>query len=164
MASGRPRKRGPIQVLNRTSSFLIVTLIFSLFSASVALSEVQTRIRVIGASNTNIPVPTPIDPYLRDIYRDLGALFSFNSYRLLQDMNLRLAGNRPVDVIVHPGRSLEITLIGEHRNLIELRIRVKREGSSILITHVRLGSGRTILIGGPRHGEATLIFAISGRF
>ena len=79
-------------------------------------------------------------------------------------MNLRLAGNRPVDVIVHPGRSLEITLIGEHRNLIELRIRVKREGSSILITHVRLGSGRTILIGGPRHGEATLIFAISGRF
>ena len=59
---------------------------------------------------------------------------------------------------------MEITLVGEYRNLVELRIRVKREGSSILITHVRLASGRTILIGGPRHGEGTIIFAISGRF
>jgi hypothetical protein len=79
-------------------------------------------------------------------------------------MNLHLIDKQPVDIVVHPGRSFEVTLVNQYRNLVELRIRVKREGASILVTHVRLASGRTILIGGPRHGEGTLIFAISGRF
>ena len=131
----------------------------------MAFSEVQIRVRIIEASNVRSGVdPSFVDPALTDVYRELGSLFSFTSYRLLKDINLNLAGNRSVDVIVHPGRSVEITLVGEYKNLVELRIRVKREGSSILITHVRLASGRTILIGGPRHGEGTIIFAISARF
>lgn len=101
---------------------------------------------------------------LRDVHGQLGSLFSFTSYRLLRDINLGLVGNRPVEVPVHPGRSIEVTLIGEYKNLVELRIRIKREGVSVLNTHVRLTSGRTILIGGPRHGEGTMIFAISARF
>ena len=131
----------------------------------MAFSEVQTRVRVIGAANvSNVRFRSPVDPSLLDIYGELRALFSFNSYRVLQDMNLHLIDKQPVDIIVHPGRSFEVTLVGEYKNLVELRIRVKKEGASILVTHVRLASGRTILIGGPRHGEGTLIFAISGRF
>jgi hypothetical protein len=151
--------------LKRTTSLLSVALILFLLSASAAFSEAPIRVRIIQASSVRSgDDPLFVDRALRDIYRELGTLFSFNSYRLLQDINLNLTGNRSVDVIVHPGRSMEITLVGEFRNLVELRIRVKREGSSILITHVRLASGRTILIGGPRHGEGTIIFAVSGRF
>ena len=151
--------------MKRTTSFPFVALILLLLSASAAFSEVPIRVRIIQASNVRSDLePSFVDRSLKDIYRELGTLFSFSSYRLLQDINLNLTGNRSVDVIVHPGRSMEITLVGEYRNLVELRIRVKREGSSILITHVRLASGRTILIGGPRHGEDTIIFAISGRY
>ena len=125
----------------------------------------ETRVRVIGAANVaNVRFRSPVDPSLLDIYGDLRSLFNFNSYRVLQDMNLHLIDKQPVDIVVHPGRSFEVTLVNQYRNLVELRIRVKREGASILVTHVRLASGRTILIGGPRHGEGTLIFAISGRF
>jgi hypothetical protein len=151
--------------LKRTASLPFFALILFLLSASVAFSEVPIRVRAIQASNVrSAPDPLLVDRALKDIYRELGTLFSFNSYRLLQEINLNLTGNRSVEVIVHPGRSMEITLVGEYRNLVELRIKVKREGSSILITHVRLASGRTILIGGPRHGEGVIIFAISGRF
>ena len=151
--------------MKRTASLPFFALILFLLSASVAFSEVPIRVRAIQASNVRSDLePSIVDRSLKDIYRELGTLFSFSTYRLLQDINLNLTGNRSVDVIVHPGRSLEITLVGEYRNLVELRIRVKREGSSILITHVRLASGRTILIGGPRHGEDTIIFAISGRY
>jgi hypothetical protein len=151
--------------LKRTTSLPFLVFILLLLSASVAFSEVPIRVRIIQASSVRPGAdPAFVDRPLKDIYRELGTLFNFNSYRLLQDVNLNLTGNRSVDIIVHPGRSMEITLVGEYRNLVELRIRVKREGSSILVTHVRLSSGRTILIGGPRHGEGTIIFAISGRF
>lgn len=126
----------------------------------MAFAQVETRVRIVEASNVGILV----DPALTDVHSQLGSLFNFTSYRLLKDIHLSLVGNRPVDIFVHPGRSMEITLVGEYRNLVELRIRVKRDGLPILNTHVRLSRGRTILIGGPRHGEGTIIFAVSARF
>jgi hypothetical protein len=150
--------------LKRFSSFSLFVIMMVLSWSAMASAQVQTRIRIIGASNVRSNAPVIfVDPALKDVYRDLGTLFSFNSYRLLQDINLNLTGNRPVDVVVHPGRSLEIALVGEYKNLIELRIRIKRDGATILDTHVRLHAGRTLLIGGPKHGEGTLIFAISAR-
>ena len=146
--------------MKRVSSFSFLALILFLLSSSVAFAQVQARIRIIEASNEG----SSVDPTLRDVHGQLGSLFSFTSYRLLRDLNLGLIGNRPVEVSVHPGRSVEVTLIGEYKNLVELRIRVKREGAFVLNTHVRLTSGRTILIGGPRHGEGTIIFGISARF
>ena len=146
--------------MKRVSSFSFLALILFLLSSSVAFAQVQARIRIIEASNEG----SSVDPTLRDVHGQLGSLFSFTSYRLLRDLNLGLIGNRPVEVSVHPGRSVEVTLIGEYKNLVELRIRVKREGAFVLNTHVRLISGRTILIGGPRHGEGTIIFGISARF
>jgi hypothetical protein len=150
--------------LKRISSLSFWAIIFVLSWSAMASAQVQTRIRIIGASNVRSNAPVIfVDPALKDVYRDLGTLFSFNSYRLLQDVSLNLTGNQPTDLVVHPGRSLEITLVGKYQNHVELRIRIKRDGATILNTQVRLHSGRTILIGGPRHGEGTLIFAISAR-
>ena len=146
--------------MKRISSLSFFAVILLLLSSSVTFAQVQARVRIIEASNEGFAV----DPILRDVHSQLGSLFSFTSYRLLKDANLGLVGNRPVEVPVRPGKSVEVTLIGEYKNLVELRIRIKREGVSVLSTHVRLTSERTILIGGPRQGEGTLIFAISARF
>ena len=146
--------------MNRIFSVSTFALFLFLFSASAALSQVQTRVRIIEASNLG----SLIDPSLQDVHGELGSLFNFTSYRLLRDLNLSLLGNRPVEVPVHEGRSMEITLVGEYKNTIELKIKIKREGSPVLNTHVRLSPGRTILIGGPRHGAGVIILAISARF
>ena len=147
--------------MKRISALAILPLVLILFYASGASAGAQVRIRVIEASN----IGSGVDPNLTGIHNQLGSLFNFNSYRLLRDVNLSLTGNRPVDLAAHPGRSLEVTLVGEYKNLIELRIRVKREGASILDTSVRLSSRRRVIfIGGPRHGEGALIFAISALF
>ncbi len=131
-----------------------------LFSSPAAFAEVQARVRIIKATNEG----TSVDPVLADVHGQLGTLFSFTSYRLVHEINVGLVGNRPVEVPVHSGRSVEVTLIGQYRNFVELRIRVKREGAMVLNTHVRLLSGRTILIGGPSRAESSIIFAISARF
>jgi hypothetical protein len=142
-----------------THYFIFILILFFLFS-SMALAQVQTRIRVIQASNAG----STIDPSLRDVHSELGSLFNFTSYRLLMDETLSLSPNRPVSIPVHKGRSIEITLIGQHRDYAKMKVTIKQEGTEILNTQVRLSSGRTFLIGGPKHGEGVIILALSARF
>jgi hypothetical protein len=59
---------------------------------------------------------------------------------------------------------MEVTLVGQHRDNAQIRIRVIREGVDILNTQVRLSTGRTVLVGGPRRGEGVIIFAVSAHF
>jgi hypothetical protein len=143
--------------MRRIASLFIFALILSLFSTSVVLAQVQTRVRVIEASN----VGSSIDSSLRDVHGQLGSLFSFSSYRLLKDENVTLSLNQPISIPVHQGRSIEVTLIKQQRDTAEVRVKIKREGTDILNTQVRLSPGRTVSIGGPKHGEGTLLIVLS---
>jgi hypothetical protein len=156
----RRTRDGVTCLMKRKASFFILALILSLFFASTALAQVQTRIRVIQASN----VGSNIDPSLRDIHGQLGSLFNFTAYRLLKDETLSLSLNRPIEIPAHTGISLEITLVGQRKDMAEFRVMIKRERTDILNTQVRLSPGRTVLIGGPRRGEGVVIFAVSARF
>ncbi len=147
--------------MKRIGFLLAASFVLSFFSISTASAQVQVRIRVILASN----VGQTIDPSLSDVHKELGSLFNFTSYRLLRDEPMNLVPNRTVTVQGRrPGRFMEVTLVGSHRDNAQLRIRVIREGVDILNTQVRLSSGRTVLIGGPRYGEGVVIFAVSSRF
>jgi hypothetical protein len=142
-------------------SLIIFFSILPFFFTSVAFGQVHTRLRVIRASN----VGQGFDPSLRDVHNELGSLFSFTSYRLLRDETLNLALNQPVSISAHEGRIIiETSLVGLHRGVAELRIRVVREAKEILNTQVRLFPGRTVLIGGPRVRDGVIIYAVSARF
>ena len=141
--------------------FLFLLFILCFVSTSTALADVQVRLRVIGASNDG----QSIDPSLKDIYKELGSLFSFTSYRLFRDENLTLSPNQPVSISTRRGRLIEVTLISLHRDIAELRIRVAQEEKEILNTQVRLSPGRTVLIGGgPRQREGIIIYALYAHF
>ncbi len=135
----------------------IFTLILSVLSISTALAQVQTRIRIIEASN----VGSNIDSSLRDVTGQISSLFSFSSYRLLKEETVTLQKDQPVSIPVHPGRSLELTLIKQRGEGAEVRVKIKREGSDVLNTQVRLTPGRTVSIGGPKHREGTILIALA---
>jgi len=158
LAFRRPR-RGNISLMKKIIS-LTTCFFILLIPISVAFAQVPTRVRVIEASN----VGSIIDPSLKDVQSDLKSLSNFTSYRLLKDENMSLSPNRPIDVPVHKGRSLEITLVGQRKDIAECRVKIKSEGTDILNTQVRLSSGRTVLIVGPKHGEGVAIIALSARF
>ena len=146
--------------MKKTISLITLALILSLPLSVTALAQVQARIRIIQASNAG----TTVDASLTDVYRDLGSLFSFTSYRLMRDLDLNLVGNKPQSIPIHGDRSLEVTLVGEYRKMAELRLRILRGGTTVLNTQVRLALGRTVIVGGPKHGDGVAIFAISARF
>jgi hypothetical protein len=127
---------------------------------SRAFAQVQTRIRTIEASN----VGSLVDPSLRDVHDQLGSLFNFTSYRLLRDESVSLAPNKPYEISAHREVSLEITLVSQKKNTAEYRVRIRREKSEILNTQVRISPGRTVLVGGPKHGQGIVILALSARF
>jgi hypothetical protein len=136
------------------------SLLFILFT-SVVFAQVQTQLRVIRASN----VGQGVDPTLKELHNELKTLFNFTSYRLLRDENLNLSLNQPISISAREGKIImEITLVGLHRNVAELRIRVNREGTEKLNTQVRLSPGRTVLIGGPKVRDGVIIYAFYARF
>jgi hypothetical protein len=145
----------------RRTFLLFLFFILCFVWTSTALAQVQVRLRVIGASNDG----QTIDPSLKDIYKELGSLFSFTSYRLFRDENLTLSPNQPVSISTRRGRLIEVTLVGMQKDVAELRIRVVREEKEILNTQVRLSPGRTVLIGGgPRQREGIIIYALYAHF
>ena len=158
MALRRPGNK--VLHLIRRTFIPILILILILCIPLITSAQVQVRLRVIQASN----VGTTIDPSLRDLHKELGSLFSFTSYRLIRDQILSLSPNQPASVPVHQERSIEITQVASQRNIIELKVRIKRDGTDILNTQVRLSPGRTVLIGGPKHGEGVVILGLSANF
>jgi hypothetical protein len=159
----RRTREGSNPFVRRLPLFLIlVILFFSLFYSPPAYAQVQVRLRAIHASNAG----SSVDPSLGDLYKELGSLFSFTSYRLMREETLNLYLNRSVSILAREGRIiLEVTLVGLHKNMAELRLRVVREGTEILNTQVRLSPGRTILVGGPKHLRGgVVIYALYARF
>jgi hypothetical protein len=116
--------------------------------------------RAIRASN----VGQSIDPTLKDVYTELRSLFSFTSYRLLRENSFNLSLNQPVSISPRPELFSELTLVGHHETLVELRVKVVRKGREILNTQVRLSPGRIVLIGGPKLREGVIIYALSTSF
>ncbi len=152
---------GSIAVMKRVVALIaFFSLLFILFT-SVAFAQVQTQLRVIRASN----VGQGVDPSLKELHNELKTLFNFTSYRLLRDENLSLSLNQPVSISAREGKIImQITLVGLHKNVAELRIRVTREGTETLNTQVRLSPGRTVLIGGSKVREGVIIYAFYAHF
>jgi hypothetical protein len=148
--------------MRRIGLLLIVLFIFSFLSLSAASAQVQVRIRGIHASDAG----SGVDPSLRDLHKDLGSLFSFNSYRLMRDETLNLSLNQPASISSRDGTIiLETTLVGLHKGFAEVRIKVVRDKNEILNTQVRLFPGRTVLVGGPRHTRGgVVIYALHANF
>jgi hypothetical protein len=149
-----------IQIMKRVFPILLFILTFFLLSVSLSYAQVQVRLRVFEASN----VGTGIDSSLRDMRDQFKPLVDFSSYRLLKEETHTLYPNRPLLSPAHPGRTIELTLISQHKNVADVQVKIKREQMDILNTRVRLSQGRTVSIGGPKHGEGVIIIALSGQF
>jgi hypothetical protein len=146
-------------MMKRVVAVFSSILVMLLLSETLAWTQVQTRIRIIEASN----VGSRIDPSLGDVHDQLGSLFSFTSYKLLRDDNLTLSLNRPVEIFAHKEVILEVTLMRQQGDSAEFRVKIRREVKEILNTQVRLSPGRTVLIGGPKHGDGIIILALSAK-
>ncbi len=140
--------------------FLFILVFLFLGVPPLTYAQVQTRLRIFEASN----VGTGIDSSLRDMGDQFKSLLSFSSYRLLKEETVVLRPAQPAIIPLHAGRSMELLLTGQNRNVAEVRVKIKREQTDVLDTKVRLSPGRTVSIGGPKHGQGVIIITLSAQF
>jgi hypothetical protein len=144
----------------RTTSLILILMIPLFLLPSFSYAQVQTRLKVFEASN----VGGGIDSSSKEMRDQFKSLFNFSSYRLLKEETVTLRSNQPASVSVPPGKTIELTLTGQQRNVAEVIVKVKEERTDVLNTKVRLSPGRTVSIGGPKYGEGVIIITLSAQF
>ena len=114
-------------------------------------------VRAIAASSAG----QRIDPRLRDIRGQLGTLFRYTSYDVISEVKQRVSFRQAVHMNLRNGRRLTITPFAFEQGMIQMSLKIMEGNRATFNTNLRLANQGTLLIGGPRHGEGVLIFAIS---
>jgi hypothetical protein len=153
------KKEGGDEV-KKSISWVLFSMFCMLTFASFALGEeVGVEIRVILASHQ----AKGIDARLQDIQKNLGTLFNYSSYQLLQERSFLLAEGRSDQLPLADNKELHIQLIQEQGGTAEIAVEILRGGKSIFKTTAKLKKGGTLLIGGPKHDDGVLILAIAAQ-
>ena len=125
-----------------------------------------------AAGNINVAVQTVlasqgsefIDPDLSDLAKELQSLFRYSSYRLLSKDLLSLNA-RDTGTVSLPGkRVLKITPTGVQGKRVELQLVILKKKKQIFETVIQLLNKGSIIVGGPKHKDGSLLFNISASF
>ena len=146
--------------MKKSLSWFFFSMLCVVFFASFAAGkEVGVEIRVILASHQ----AKGIDARLQDIQKNLGTLFNYSSYRLLQERSFLLSKGQIDQLPLADNKELYIQLIQEQGGIAEIGVEILRAGRGIFKTTAKLKKGGTLLIGGPKHEDGVLILAISAQ-
>jgi hypothetical protein len=128
------------------------------FLAPEARAAIPLQARIIYAANE----PGGVDPSLGAVAAELQRTFRYTMYRLL-DAPRGSAELKQTWRVGLPGdRALEVVPTAIDRGQATLGVRILGPGGQPLMnTTVRLRSGATVLLGGPRHDQGVLIIALS---
>lgn len=141
-------------------SWVLLSMFFIVSFASFAWGdEVGIGIRVILASHQ----AKGIDARLQDIQKNLGTLFNYSSYQLLQERSFLLSERQSDQLPLADNKDLHIQLIQEQGGTAEIAVEILRAGKGIFKTTAKLKKGGTLLIGGPKHDDGVLILAIAAQ-
>ena len=130
--------------------------------ASAANDEVRLQIHVIDAARGK--GAPKVDKRLRALAKDLQSL-PFSQFELVDAQSKSLSKNERVS-LQFPGkkgekRFLRVTNHGPQRgNKLGFQLQIPEMKFD---TRVSVPNGGMILVGGPRHGSKTLVFAVSAR-
>ena len=136
--------------------FLFLPVMTAVVPAQGRAAAVDLEWRIISASHKK----GNVDPRLRDIYRNLGAVFNYSSYTLVNMNRVRLVPNQPVTIPLSRTKTCIITLTRVSPKWVHIRIQIIRDGRAIFGTTARLMNGRMLLLGGPSSKGKALIFSL----
>ena len=137
-----------------------VCLIPFFFGTSWAKGDIHVTVQTVLASRDGVF----IDPELSAMAEELQSVFRYSSYRLLGKDSLNLALNKTGSVNLPGKRVLRITPTGMSGDRIEMRLVIDKKKKQIFETVVQLLNRGSIIVGGPKHKNGTLLFNVSASY
>lgn len=143
-------------------SGLFFLVLAALASASPvwASQKVDVSVRTVLASQGS-PF---IDPELSGLVQELRSLFRYSSYRLLSRDRLSLKTGETGIVSLPGQRVLKVTPTSVQEKRVELQLVILKKDKQIFETLVQLLNNGSIIVGGPKHQDGSLLFNISASF
>ncbi|GEM_PF-1838652 len=144
--------------ISKHALFLLLCLVMInlLIPPSGEAASVELEWRIIAASHQK----GSVDPRLKDIYRNLGAIFNYNSYKLVNMNRVRLSPNQSVSIPLSNVKTCIIKLTQASPKWAHIQIQITKKGQTIFGTNARLMNGRMLLLGGPSSKGKALIFSL----
>lgn len=143
---------------------IILVLALALLIGAGGISTAHAKVRIEVKTILAAQGKKHVDPKLVSIVRELKSVFRYSSYKLLKGSRLSLNINQTGKVNLPGNRVLRITPIKIKGNRVELQIVISRKKQQVLNTRVKLRSGSSITLGGPKYKGGNLLFNISGSF
>jgi hypothetical protein len=142
--------------------FWMATVLAALATANAAYAsgKVDVSVRTVLASQGS-PF---IDPELAGLAEELRSLFRYSSYRLLSKDLLSLETQETGMVSLPGKRILKVTPTSVQGKRVELQLVILKKEKQIFETVVQLLKNGSIIVGGPKHRDGSLLFNISASF
>ena len=129
-------------------------------SPTWAAGKVDVAVKTVLASQGS----EFIDPELSGLAKELQSLFRYSSYRLLSKDRLSLNVRETGSVSLPGKRVLRITPTGVQKKRVELQLVILKKEKQIFDTVIQLLNKGSIIVGGPKHKDGSLLFNISASF
>ena len=139
-------------------------LVFILIGIAAGPARGERPIRIVVETVLASQGSPYLDPRLSDLIEELKSVFRYSSYRLLSQtpMDIRVG---KTDMASLPGnRILKITPTKVAGNRVELQLVILKKKSQIFQTTIQLLNHGSIIVGGPKYKDGTLLFNISSSF
>lgn len=146
---------------HRLSGFVFLVLTVPVSVCAVQASEkVDVSVKTVLASQ-GAPF---IDPELSGLVEELRSLFRYSSYRLLGKDRLSLNTGQTGTVSLPGQRVLKVTPTSIQEERVGLELVILKKNRQIFETVIQLLNNSSIIVGGPKHQDGSLLFNISASF
>ena len=139
--------------LRRSLLALVATAFLFTPLAATAGDKVRVTVHVIHASKT----PGKVDDRVKNLVKEMEN-FGFKSFTVHRVQELKLKLNKPGEVELPDDRKLVVTALSRDAAG-KLKIQVTIE--KVVDTTYTISDGASILFGGPRHDDGTMVLAIT---
>ena len=135
---------------------LFLGFIFLCSQTHVYAESLMTKVTVIIASNQGNDFDLE-----NDAYRDkLIALFSYTSYKQVNQYSIRLEEGKQQSLALADGYQLSMTLYKQAKDRNVLRVLIQKENRTHLSTELSLSGNGPVFLGGPPAHSGDLLLAI----
>jgi hypothetical protein len=138
----------------------VVAVVAALTLPTLAEGKVNVAVKTVLASQGS----AFIDPELSSLAQELKSLFRYSSYQLLSKDRLFLKLKERGTVSLPGRRILRITPTDIQGKRVELQLVILKKKKQIFETVIQLLNNGSIIVGGPRHKDGSLLFNISASF
>lgn len=125
-----------------------------------AVSAITVKVEVVKAHRES----DKVDPQIQDMVQELGPVFSYTGFTLLEKTEKRLTVKARTEILLSKTRVLELSFLEFKQGQARIQVRILENKTETFKTVLLMVDKGSALIGGPPHEGGVLLLRIGAEF